>query len=189
MKLSVRKLLREPLVHFLLLGAVLFVAFSWIPGNTSTGSKSIVVTQGTIEHLVTMYTLTRQRPPTEQEIKGLIDDYIREEVSVREAMLLGLDRDDQIIRRRLRQKMEFVSEDLLVQSEPNDEELQTYLNAHPTEFAAEARFTFRQVYLDPGRHGAALQHDAETLLANLKRKGGETKRGCIRRSVAFGGRV
>ena len=112
-----RKLLREPLVHFLLLGAALFAAFSWIPGNTPTGSKSIVVTQGTIEHLVTMYTLTRQRPPTDQEIKGLIDDYIREEVSVREAMLLGLDRDDQIIRRRLRQKMEFVSEDLLVQSE------------------------------------------------------------------------
>ncbi len=170
---SVRRLLREPLLHFLLLGAGLFAAFSWTSGDTATGPKSINVTQGTIEHLVEVFVRTRQRPPAEQEIKGLIQDYVREEISVREAMALGLDRDDLIIRRRLRQKLEFVTEDLTAQADPSNQELQTYLKEHPAEFATEPRYTFRQVYLDPQRHGENLHHDAARLLVELRKVGGK----------------
>ena len=102
---------------------------------------------------------------------GLIQDYVREEIYVREAVALGLDRDDLIIRRRLRQKFEFVSEDLAAPAEPSDEALQAYLNAHAATFATERRFSFRQVYLNPKRHGVNLARDAERLLAGLKQAG------------------
>lgn len=163
-----RRLVREPLVHFVLLGAALFAAFSWRSGHSSADTKSIVVTQGRIEHLANTFVLTYQRSPTEQEMESLIQDSVREEVYAREAVTLGLDRDDLIIRRRLRQKLEFVSEDLAAQAEPSDEQLQAYLKAHPTAFASDPRFTFRQVYLNPKRRGKTLQHDEDGLLARLK---------------------
>lgn len=166
-----KRWLQEPLVHFILLGAVLFVVFGWWSKHSTTHEGSIVVTQGTIKHLVNTFVLTFQRPPTQEEIEGLIQDYVREEVCVREAMTLGLDRDDIIIRRRLRQKLEFVSEDLVAQAQPSDAELQAYMKEHPTAFIIEPRFTFRQVYLNPERHGKSLQQDEDRLLAGLKQAG------------------
>ena len=106
------KILREPLLHFLLLGAAIFGAYRLLSDARATQPGNIVVTQGRIEALVAAFTRTWQRPPTASEREGLIRDYIREEVYVREAIALGLDQDDMVIRRRLRQKLEFVSEDL-----------------------------------------------------------------------------
>ena len=169
-----RRLLREPLLHFLLLGAALFAAFSWWSGHSETGSKSIVVTQGRIDHLENVFARTWQRPPTQQEMDGLIQDYVQEEVYAREAVALGLDRDDLIIRRRLRQKLEFVTEDLVAPVEPSNEELQAYLNAHATTFATERRFSFRQVYLNPKGRGVNLARDVDRLLAGLKQAGAKT---------------
>jgi hypothetical protein len=88
-------------------------------------------------------------------------------------MVLGLDKDDTVIRRRLRQKLEFVSDDIAAQAEPTDADLNTYLRAHPESFRVEPRITFSQVYLNPERHGKNLAHDAERLLAQLKRAGGK----------------
>ena len=115
----------------------------------ATQPGNIVVTQGRIEALIAAFTRTWQRPPTASEREGLIRDYIREEVYVREAIALGLDQDDIVIRRRLRQKLEFVSEDVLAQAEPTDDQLRAYLTAHPDAFRVEPRFTFRQVFLNP----------------------------------------
>ena len=98
----------------------------------------------------------------------MIHDHIREEVLYREALALGLDRDDTIIRRRLRQKMEFISDDFAAQAEPNDEELRAHLNSHAAAFAVEPRFTFRQIYLDPQRRGGNLARGASRLLAELE---------------------
>ena len=81
----------------------------------------------------------------------MIRDRVREEVYCREAMALGLDKDDTVIRRRLRQKMEFVSDDIAAQAEPTDADLNAYLQAHPEAFRVEQRFTFSQVYLNPGQ--------------------------------------
>ncbi len=108
---TVRRLLREPLVHFLLLGALLFLFSTWKSGPSSSGK--IVVTRARIEQLATGFARTWQRPPTQRELTGLVEDYIKEEVYVREAIATGLDRDDTIIRRRLRQKLEFLTEDAL----------------------------------------------------------------------------
>jgi len=166
-----KRILKEPLVHFLLLGAAIFVAYSYVSKVTGGEPGKIVVTQGQIASMVEGFTLTWQRPPTSEELEGLIRDRVREEVFYREALALGLDKDDLIIRRRLRQKMEFVSEDLAVPEEPSHEELQAYLNAHAATFATERRFSFRQVYLNPERHGENLPRDAGRLLAGLKQAG------------------
>jgi hypothetical protein len=97
------KLLREPLLHFLLLGVTIFAVFSLVSTHRAGKPGEIVVTQGKIENLVTGFSRTWQHPPSEEELRGLIRDYVREEVAYREA-LAGLDRDDTIVRRRLRQK-------------------------------------------------------------------------------------
>jgi hypothetical protein len=168
------KFFREPLVHFLLLGAAIFMVYSLLSQDRGRNPDNIIVTQGKIENLAAMFARIRQRPPADQELEGLIQDYIREEVLYREALALELDRDDTIIRRRLRQKMEFVLEDFAAPAEPSDDELRAYLHAHPEVFAVEPRFTFRQVYLDPQRRGANLSRDVERLLAELQQAGDNT---------------
>ena len=144
--------MHEPLLHFLLLGALIFVAFKFISRETSEPGK-ILITQGRIASLETAFSGTWRRPPTGSELEGLIRDYVREEVFAREAVALGLDKDDTIIRRRLRQKLEFISEDVAAQAEPTDDQLRAYLKEHPDTFRGDRRFTFSQVYLDPS--GAA----------------------------------
>ncbi len=169
-----KRILREPLFHFLLLGAGLFIAFSVMPaspGSRETGK--IVVTQGQLASMRESFSRTRQRPPTREEWEGLIRARVREEVYYREALALGMDKDDAIIRRRLQQKMEFVSDDISAQAVPTDAELEAYLQAHPDQFRVEPRVTFRQVYLNPEKHGQSLARDAAQLLAQLNQAGGK----------------
>ena len=166
-----KKLLREPLLHFLLLGAVIFAVYSLIPKSGGGDTGKIVVTQGQQASMLERFARTRQRAPTQQEWTGLIRDQVQDEVYYREALALGLDKDDLIIRRRLRQKLEFVSEGTAAPAQPSDAQLQAYLDAHAAEFATERSFSFRQVFLDPQRHGANLARDAERLLASLSRAG------------------
>jgi hypothetical protein len=168
----VNNLLREPLVHFLLLGALIFGAFNIISRETAEPGK-ILITQGRIESLETAFSRTWRRPPTTSELEGLIRDYVREEVFAREAVALGLDKDDTIIRRRLRQKLEFVSEDVAAHAEPTDEQLRAYLKEHADAFRGDRRFSFSQVYLDAQRRGANLSRDAAHVLKQLGRPGGK----------------
>ncbi len=164
------KILREPLLHFLLLGTALFGLYHAAGGGKSDEPPSaIVVDEGKIRSLAQNFGRTWQRPPTESELEGLIQNHIREEMVYREALALGLDRDDTIIRRRLRQKLEFIAEDVAALAEPTDDELRAYLAGHPDPFHIEPSFTFRHVYLNPDRRGEALQRDAEQLLAELKK--------------------
>ena len=166
-----KRLLHEPLLHFLLLGAAIFAAYSFVSNRGEAEPGKIVITQGQIENLAIGFAKMWQRPPSDAELAGLVRDRVREEVYYREAMALGLDKDDTVIRRRLRQKMEFVSEDLAAQAEPTDADLNAYLQAHPDKFPLEQRLTFRQVYLNPDKHRANLAGDAAQLLAQLKRSG------------------
>ncbi len=161
------RLLKEPLFHFLLLGAAIFGGHRLVAGGRATAPDEIVVTQGRIDALAAAFTRTWQRPPTASERDGLIRDYIREEVYAREAIALGLDKDDVVIRRRLRQKLEFVSEDVLAPPEPTDDQLRAYLTSHPDAFRVEARFTFRHIFLNGERRGEELARDAARLLAQL----------------------
>ena len=158
--------LREPLVHFVALGGLLFLAFNWWGGG-GPGSSRIVITPGQVDSIAAGFARTWQRPPTDAELKGLIDDYVREEIAAREAMTAGLDRDDTVIRRRLRQKLEFVAEDSIDSTPPTDAELQAWLEQHPEAFRVEPEVAFRQVYLSPDRRRASLEGDGRRLLAQL----------------------
>ncbi len=166
-----KQLLREPLVHFFILGAGIFL-LSALVGESEEPLDEIVVSSGQVDRLVETWQRTWQRPPTSAELEGLIEDYIREEILYREAMAMGLDRDDTIIRRRLRQKMEFLPQDLVEQAEPTEAELQTYLREHPDAFQLESRVTFQQIYLNRDRRGANAEKDARTLLTDLQSDGG-----------------
>lgn len=167
-----KRWLHEPLVHFLMLGAALFlVDASLRPPAAPAANAEIVVNEARIRNLAQNFQRTWQRPPTRAELDGLVETHVREEVMVREALALGLDRDDAIIRRRLQQKMEFVSEETAAQAAPSDDELAAYLNAHPEAFAVDPRVTFRQVYLDPAKRGTALDADAKGLASRLNSPG------------------
>jgi PPIC-type PPIASE domain len=166
-----KQLFREPLLHFLLLGAGLFVAFGLVGKRPSGEPGQILITQGQIEHLAAGYNRVHGRPASPEELEGLIRDYVREEVYYREALALGLDRDDPVIRNRLRLKMEFISDDVAAQAEPTDEQLHRYLQEHPDRFRIEPRYTFNHVYLNPERHRESLAHDAAQLLTRLNQTG------------------
>jgi len=168
----IRKLLREPLVHFLLLGAALFALDAWLrPSGPPTANAEIVVSEARIRNLAQNFRRTWQRPPTRVELEGLVEAHVREEVFYREALALGLERDDAIIRRRLQQKMEFVSEEAAALAKPTDEDLSAYLKTHAEAFRTEPRATFAQVYLDPRKRGATLDADARRLLDRLNADG------------------
>jgi hypothetical protein len=167
-----KRWLHEPLVHFLLLGLALFLLDAWLrPASAPAPSAAIVVDEARIRNLAQNFQRTWQRPPTRTELDGLVETHVREEVMYREALALGLDRDDAIIRRRLQQKLEFVSEETAAQAAPTDDELAAYMSAHPAMFAVEPRITFRQVYLDPAKRGAGLEADATGLASRLNAPG------------------
>ena len=169
-----KKLMREPLVHFLLLGAAIFAAYSLMSDGTGGEPGKIVVTHGQLASMRESFARTWQRPPTREEFEGLIRDRVREEVYYREALALGLDKGDSIIRRRLRQKMEFVTDDVAAGAQPTDDELNAYLQAHPDKFRVEQQFTFRQLYLNAEKHGDSLAPAAAQLVAKLNQAGGDT---------------
>jgi PPIC-type PPIASE domain len=160
-------MLREPLLHFLVLGAGLFVLFGLIGEPAGERSDRIVITEAKIGDLAELFERTWRRPPTPAELDGLIEDHIKEEIFYREALALGLDRDDTVIRRQLRLKMQFVSEDVAQPAEPTENELRAFLAEHPDRFRKPSRISFAQVYLSPDRRGEDAWGDAERMLIAL----------------------
>ena len=161
-----RAWLREPLLHFLAAGAAIFLLYRLVGGGEE-GPREIVVSEAQIEALADGFARTWMRPPTATEIRGLVDDYVREEVYYREAMTLGLDRDDTVIRRRLRQKMEFVSDDVASMHEPTDAELQAYLDKNSAAFVDPPVLSFEQRLFSSDRRGEAALGDARRALGQL----------------------
>lgn len=163
------RLLREPLLHFVLLGAAVFAAHGILSRGTTTEPGRIVVTQGQLQSMALLFSRTWQRTPSDAELEELVRSHVREEVLYREGLAMGLDRDDPMIRRRIAQKVEFVAESGDA-AEPSDGELQTYLDLHLAVFAGEPRVTFRQIYLDPRRR-KTVTVDAERMLNELNSPG------------------
>ena len=163
-----KKLLREPLVHFLALGAALFLVFHFRNASGGATAGRLVVPAGRIEALAASFASGWQRPPTKSELDGLIEEWIHEEVLYREALARGLDQDDAILRRRLRQKLEFVADDLAEAAAPTDAELAAYLKLHADSFRLEPKLAFRQIFVDRERRGASAESDAQALLKKLR---------------------
>jgi len=162
-------LLREPLLQFLLLGAGLFLLYQLVSPNPEVPTNRIVVDRAQVMRLAQQFERSWLRRPTRVELDGLIEEHVTEEILYREALALGLEKNDLVIRRRLRQKMDFLNEDLAAQRQPTEAELQSYLDAHPGKFATPARMTFRQVYVKPSRDPGAARVDVEALRERLQR--------------------
>ena len=163
----------EPLVHFLVLGALLFVVNSfwdqWFPSQ-----GNIVVSEGRVRMLAENFRRTWQRPPTPPELDGLIEEHIRDEILTHEAQRLGLDRDDTVIRRRLRQKLEIITEEAAASAQATDAQLQDYLTKHVDDFRGESRVAFSQIFLDPTKRGARIDADLKSLLEQVQQRATST---------------
>ncbi|MHA6332692.1 peptidyl-prolyl cis-trans isomerase [Qipengyuania sp. CAU 1752] len=138
--------LREPLVHFLLGGALIFAFFVWRGEPADPASRTILVTPEVQAQVALTYERTMQRPPSDSELDRLIDQYVREEVLYREALRLGLDRDDPVVRRRLAKKMDFLATSAAETDEPSQAELEAWYNDHADRFSNGTRLSFDQVY-------------------------------------------
>jgi len=141
------RLLREPLLHFLAIGGLIFLLFGVVAGPSPEPTDTIIIGPERIEQLAKGFQSVWRRPPTEDERNALIDDFVREEVYYREALAIGLDRDDAVIRRRLRQKMEFLTDTGADILQPTAGELEAYLAANEQTYRHEPRLAFEQIYL------------------------------------------
>jgi hypothetical protein len=164
--MTLRRIHREPLLHFMLLGALLF----WIYGALNRGAlvapDEILVDRARLESIAAQFQRTWLRPPTAEELQGLIDSWVREEVLYREGIAQGLDRDDPVVRRRVAQKLTAMA-DVQTSAEASEAELQAWLDAHLDSYRIEPRYTLQQVYFDPERHGARLEAEVAAALAAL----------------------
>jgi hypothetical protein len=164
---------REPALHVALLGASLFALDAW-RRRPAGDAREVVVPASYVRSLRAELTQRHGRPPSAAELQAEVDGFVREEVLYREALALGLDRGDVIVRRRLVQKMEFLVEDLAAPDAPTEAALEAQLRAHPDRYAAPARVSFRHVFFDRGRRGALVDADARTALQALRDGGAVT---------------
>ncbi len=167
---KITRWLREPLVHFLAIGVALFALNAlFTAGDSGDGpDRSVAVTETEIRWLRDTWQSRWQRPPTETELRGLVDDYVRQEVLYREALAMGLDRNDEVIRRRMVQKIEFLTSDLASQVQPTETQLQAYFQENLDRYTIPERRGFAHVYFNVDQRGEAAVADAEQLLARLR---------------------
>lgn len=164
-----KRLLKEPLLHFLALGAVIFALNAWREKGrpTEVSAARIEVTAPVIERLRAGFERQFGKSPDEVELRGLVTAHIREEVLCREALALGLDRDDTIVRRRLAQKMEFLTDDLASAAEPEDAAVRNFFETNAARYAKPAQVSFRHVYFSKEKRGAKGEATAREALAAL----------------------
>ena len=155
--MRIRTLLSEPMLHFLLIGIALFGVYRWVsPGDS--GGRRIVITQGVVNDLVTQHVAARGREPSTTELNHLIESYVRDEILYREGVRLGLERDDIVVKRRVRQKIEMIAEEDASTRAPTDADLSAYLTANQARFVQPAILTFEQVFLGLPTSGPGVVH-------------------------------
>jgi peptidyl-prolyl cis-trans isomerase C len=173
MRTSVSALIKEPLVHFLLIGMALFIGYSFFTtAAAESTSARIELTADDVKLLQVTWMAQWQRPPTPDEMRGLIETRVRQEVLYREALTMGLDQNDEIIKRRLAQKMEFLAEDVSAIGTPRPEELKAWFEQNSAKFALPGRLTFRHLYFSPDLRGQQAKRDAEQALQSLSTRTG-----------------
>lgn len=158
---------REPLLHFLVLGAALFVLHALVVENSTESDLRIVLDAAQLEHLASEFENEMGRAPNHQELDGLIEAFLYEEVLYREALALGLDQGDAIVRRQLAEKMKFISTELTALSEPTDDELATYLTTNEDRYRSPARVSLDLIHFSIAQRGEKVKDDALNALARL----------------------
>ena len=163
------RFLREPLLHFLVLGALLFAIYSYL--NRGRGgvepSKQIVVSLDDLRVMDSYFETQWHRQPTPQEFAAMVEDKVKEEVLYREGLAMGLDKEDTIVKRRMAQKMQFLAEDVAAAHEPSAAELKAWFDKNKEKFALPSRYSFRHLYFSPDKRGKDAQHDAANALAKV----------------------
>lgn len=166
-----KKIFKEPLFQFLLAGAALFFLSALVGERPASDGKAIVVSPQRIEQLRAGWQKRWQRPPSDKELQGLIDQYVREEVLYREGLAMGLDQNDTVIRRRVAQKVEFLVQDLAAAQAPGDAKLMAYFERHREQYTRPARITFTHLYFNEDRRGPKAEADAQEQLRRLENGG------------------
>jgi peptidyl-prolyl cis-trans isomerase C len=166
---ALRRWLREPLLHFLLLGVALFAVNAYTQRGRGgvESSKQIALSLDDVRQLAMYFESQWHRPPTPDEFNRLVENKVQEEVLYREALAMGLDKDDTIVKRRMAQKMQFLAEDVAAAREPTTPELKSWYEQNSEKFAQPSRFSFRHLYFSPDRRGARAHDDAAQALAQL----------------------
>jgi parvulin-like peptidyl-prolyl isomerase len=165
-------MLKEPLLHFAVIGAILFGGYAWLSDKRVEASavEPVRIGEGDVRWLKQTWSSQWLREPTADELKGLVDDLLNEKLMAREAEEMGLEQDDTIIRRRLAQKLKFLVEDTAQLVEPTEAELQQFYAANPAQFETPGRLSFRQIYFNPERRTDAAA-DANAALTALNANG------------------
>ena len=173
---ALSRLWREPLLHFLLIGAALFLYYHFVAEDSDRAPANRVhVTSGEVAQLAANFERSRRRRPTPEELDAMVESLVREEIFYREAMAMGLDQDDPMVRRRMRMKLEFMLEDLSGQ-DASDEALGEFLRQNPDRFREDAKVSFQQVFLDPVQRrvrvslevACVLQHNGHDLIRPVR---------------------
>jgi len=164
-----KHLLHEPLVHFLLIGGLLFAIHSLTPAGSATlaASREIRLSYDELAQLVLLFKSQWRREPTAEEFNRLVEDKVQGEILYREALAMGLDTNDEIVKRRMAQKMQFLAEDVAAAREPTSAQLRTWYEKNSASFAQPSRVSFRHLYFSPDRRGARAREDATQALAKL----------------------
>jgi len=166
---AIKRWLREPLLHFLALGALLFGTYSYLNrGRIGVEtSKQIFVSMDDLRTMDSYFESQWHRPPTPAEFQAMVEDKVREEVLYREGLAMGLDKDDEIVKRRMAQKMQFLAEDVAAAHEPSTDELRAWFDKNRDRFALPSRYSFRHLYFSPDKRGKNAQQDAANALAKI----------------------
>ena len=162
------QIIREPLLHFLIAGVLIFAGYSaMVDPKTTEGADTIRIGDTEMQFLRAQHEKLWGRPPTDRDLAPLVQEFIREEVLYREGVAMGLDQDDVIVRRRIGQKMEFMIGDLAVPAEPDDEMLTTYLDANRDKYLEPPHLTFTHVYFNVDQRGEQARADAASALIEI----------------------
>lgn len=166
---TVKRWLREPLLHFLLIGLVLFAVYAYMNRGRSRleSPRQIVLSLDELATMERYFESQWHRRPTPQEFQSMVEDKVKEEVLYREGLAMGLDKDDTIVKRRMAQKVQFLAEDVATAHEPSTAELKAWFEKHIDKFALPSRYSFRHIYFSPDKRGKDAHDDAAKALARI----------------------
>ncbi|HEX8799574.1 MAG TPA: peptidylprolyl isomerase, partial [Terriglobales bacterium] len=166
---GLKLVLREPLLHFLLIGLALFAIYAYMHRGRMgiESSRQIMLSLDDLRQMDLYFESQWHRQPTPQEFQAMVEDKVREEVLYREGLAMGLDKDDTIVKRRMAQKMQFLAEDVAAAHEPSTTELKAWFDKNKQKFALPSRYSFRHLYFSPDKRGKNAQDDAAKALAKI----------------------
>jgi peptidyl-prolyl cis-trans isomerase C len=167
--LVLKRWLREPLLHFLLLGVALFAVYAYLHHGSGgiESSRQIVLSLDELRQMDMYFESQWHRQPTPDEFQAMVEDKVREEVLYREGLAIGLEKDDTIVKRRMAQKMQFLAEDVATAHEPSTAELESWFKRNSSKFALPSRYSFRHLYFSPDKRGKSAEDNATKVLTKI----------------------